>query len=225
MPSLFFDTVVIHNNDYDTDSISHTFELFSAYGIQNFIFLLDFDFTKHSVTFQKERILTFNEKLKKLRYRGIHTYVFNNIVFDKGVSFNKDLSKVYASRKAQSLFLELDLKHSTSYDVLAQDINRLIYTKKAFPFISHFDSIIEYSQNDEYKKLLNRSDFGFGFDLNYIFDPKKAKTLSFVIENHSIIITMISCVKDSEFLIQRIGKSNYSSMCYQIQRCLRKILA
>jgi len=232
MFSLFFDTIVIDNHSYDSDSISRTFENFSTYGIQNFIFLVDFDFTKHPISFQKEKIESLKSKLANLRYRGIRTYVFNNLAFDKGVTFNKNLPKIYASRKSQSLFLDLDLKSSIDYNVLAQDINRLIYTKKTFPIFSNFDSIIEYSQQTEYKKLLSNQNFGFAFDLNYLFAPEKSNILSKIIESHSMILptisnsvsNYISCIKDAEFLVQRIGKQNYSALCYQIQRCSSKAL-
>ena len=232
MPSLFFDTLVIHNNNYDKDSICRTLDLFSACGVQNFIFLIDFDFTKNPISIQKEKINSFKANLADLRKRGMHTYVFNNIAFVKGVSLNKDLPKMYASHKVSSAFLEIDLKSSSDYDILAQDINTLIYTKKVFPLFSHFDSIIEYSPESEYKKLLSNRNFGFGFDLHYIFDPQKTDMILKIIANRTMIMPMISSdisnyisyAKDAEFLIDRIGKSNYSALCHQVQRCSSKFV-
>lgn len=230
MTSLYFDTLIIHNREYDDIALKHTLELFSGYGIKNFIFLADFDFSRNSISLQKEKIKAFKERLSSITIRGVHCFVFNNMMFEKDVTLNKEFSRLYASKKKHSMFLSLSLGSLTDYDYFARDINAMLYTYKSFPLITHFDSVLEYSSDNDYLKLLKNQNIGFGFDLNYLLNPDKINILNELISNKAMVIPIISgnissylsVMKDTEFLIERIGNNNYKALCYQIQNCSLK---
>lgn len=234
MSSPYIDTLIIQNYNYSSDSLMQTFDLFSRCGVSNFIFLFDFDFTKHSIRYQKEKIKEFKIRLTAIRPRGIHTYVFHKVRFDKGVTLNKDFSKTYTSKKSPVVFLSIDLPTATNYDILSQDINRLLYTRKVFSFITNFDSIIEYigHSNDGYEKLLSNQSFGFGFDLNYLFNTGKANVLSKLVSDNALVTPIISgdisnyisFPKDFEYLVNSSDNKNYATLCRQLQKCSLKLI-
>ena len=230
-----FNTLIIHNYNYSENSLKQTFDLFSKCGVSEFIFLFDLDFAKHSVRYQKEKLKEFKILLDNIRPRGIHTYVFHNLAFDKGVTFNKDLPKAYTSRKSPAVFLSIDLLTSTSYDNLSQDINRLLYTHKTFSFITHFDSVIEYTDGldgNGYARLISNQSFGFGFDLNYLFDSDKSGVLAKLISSNALFIptisgdvsNYISFPKDFEYLTKHSGNDDYAALCRNVQKCALKLI-
>ena len=228
-------TSIIHNYNYSDNSLKQTFELFSQCGVSDFIFLFDLDFTTHYVRYQKEKLKEFRSISDRVRPRGIRTHVFHNLNFEKGVTLNKDFPKTYTSKKSPAVFLSIDLLTSTSYDNLSQDINRLLYTRKVFSFITHFDSIIEYIGFDEangYARLLSNQGFGFGFDLNYLFNPDKTDVLSALISSNALVVPMISgdisnyisFPMDFEYLVNHSGNESYSALCRRIQKCSLKLV-
>ena len=228
-------TLIIHNYNYSGDSLRQTFDLFAKCGVSDFIFLFDLDFSKHSIRYQKEKLKEFKILIGNVRPRGIRTHVFYNLSFDKGVTLNKDLSKAYTSKRSPAIFLSIDLPTATSYDTLSLDINRLLYTHKVFSFFTHFDSIIEYIDDHDtngYLKLISNASFGFGFDLNYIFDPDKSAVLSRLISSNAMVAPMISgdlsnyisFPKDFEYLVKHSENGDYAALCRQIQKCSLKLV-
>ena len=127
MTSLGFDTVLVNNRIYDEDGILQLFNTLSVYDVRNFIFLSNFDITVNSFSLESEKIKGFKAFLSKLAPRGIHTYVYYNTFFDKGLVHNKDFNRLYALKKKSSLFINMPLLSKAVYEELAADINYMMY--------------------------------------------------------------------------------------------------
>jgi hypothetical protein len=215
--------------------LKQTFDFFAKCGVSDFIFLFDLDFSNHYIRNQKEKLREFKALINDIRPRGIHSHVFHNLIFDKGIAFNKDLPKAYTSRRSPAVFLSIDLNSANNYNELSQDINRLLYTHKVFSFFTHFDSIIEYIDDldtNDYLNLFSNQGFGFGFDLNYLFDPSKSAILSRLVLSNAMVAPMISgdlsnyisFPRDFEYLVERSGNNDYAALCRKISKCALKLI-
>ena len=231
MTSLGFDTIVIHNHWYDNDSLSELLNTFSYYGIKNFIFLSDFDFSLNSLSVENEKLNNFKARFSKASLpRGVFCKAFYNLSIDKGSAFNKDIKRVYSVRKYRSLFVNLPLFTETNHELIAQDINHLIYRQKAFPVFSHFDGIINTTSKEFYSKLIKNTSVGFAMDINYIFDPNNASVILDMIKSKALIVPMIAhhnsnyvgVLNEAEFFMEKIGKKNYYQLCTQMRKCATK---
>ncbi len=226
--SLGFDTVIVNNRMYDTESLSLLFNQLLKHDIKNYIFLSDFDFINNSFSLEADRIKKFKVLLKDITPYGVHTKICYNLNFEHDVSFNKELKRLYAYRKNSSLFISLptmlDLK---IYDSFSIDLNRLIYRLNAFPLCVDFDKVIETSNMDICMRLLKNPRIAFGFDLSYLFSPEKLDFLKTLIQNNSLVIPTISQdILQYEYLdyfyeklLDNIGKEKYYQLCTKINKC------
>ena len=230
LTSLGFDTIVINNRQYDDDSLCLVFDLFSGCGIRNFIFLSDFDFENDSFGIERDKIIIFKNKLSSLTDRKINFKVFFNLYVSSGFSFNKDVKRFYSVKKNRSLFAQLPLFTDLGFDLIAHDVNNLIYRQKSFPVFSSFDTVINTASEDFCKKLMNNKNMGLGFDINYIFDPSNLQLFSEILNSKTLILPMIShdisnyvgISKSAEYFMEIYGIKNYYKMCSLINKCASK---
>ncbi len=230
LTSLGFDTVIINNCDYDSQSLTFLFELLSKSDVKNFVFASDFDFAQNSFSLENQKIDNFKSYLKNISFRGIHQKVFYNLILSQGSIFNDEFKRVYAVKKYNSLFITLPLFTHTYYESLATDINHMIYRHKAFPVIMNFDKILDTASEDFCDMLINTSQMGFGLDVNYIFAPAKLTHIEKLLRKGSLIFPTIShhasnyvgIMNEAEAFMENIGKRNYYQLCTQIRRCAAK---
>lgn len=227
MTSLGFDTVLVNNRIYDDDGILQLFNTLSVYDVRNFIFLSDFDITVNSFSLESEKIKGFKAFLSKLAPRGIHTYVYYNTFFDKGLVHNKDFNRLYALKKKSSLFINMPLLSKAVYEELAADINYMLYRKNAHPLCTGFDMNLETSDSSVCEHLLSCKGFSFGFELNYIFSKDKRSFLDEIVKNKTFFIPTITrpiveytdILHNAEETLKYIGKRDYYQICASINRC------
>ena len=227
LTSLGFDTVLIHNRRYTDGELEQLFSLFSQYDVKNFIFLCDFDFALDSITIERQRTLDFLERAAVMAPRGVYVKAFYNVIANGGFAFNKDIKRIYANKKRRSLFVGLPLFTDNSFDVIAHDLNNLIYRQKTFPVFTGFDGVLNTASPEFCRKLIKNGNVGFGFDLNYLFDPKNAKLLFELLESRVLFLPMIShdisnyvgVIKSAEYIMEEIGKKSYYQLCSQIRKC------
>ena len=230
LASLGFDTIIVNNRRYDEESLSELFNLLFPFGVNKFIFLLDFDLSLDSFSVQFEKIQRFAKIVSNISPRGARSKIFYNLILDKGSSFNPEFNRLYSVKKARSLFLSLPLFTDTNYEVIAQDLNNMIYRMNAFPLITNFDMVVETSANIFWQKLLSVSNLGVSVDINYLFDPEKLGFAEALILNKTPLIPSVSrdianyvgIVNEAEFFFEKIGKKKYYSICSQISRCSSK---
>lgn len=230
LTSLGFDTVIINNGDYDSQSLAFLFELLSKSDIKNFVFASDFDLSQNSFSLENQKINNFKAYLKNISFRGIHNKVFYNLIFSQGATFNDEFKRLYAVKKYNSLFITLPIFTDTFYESLAADINHMIYRHKAFPVILNFDKILDTASEDFCDMLINTSHIGFGLDVNYIFDPAKLRYIDKLLCKGSMIIPTIchhmsnyvGIMNEAESFMENIGKRKYYQLCAQIRRCAAK---
>ncbi len=227
MASLGFETVIVNNHEYDFDSISLLFETFSKYGVTNFIFISNFDLTVNSFCFESQKIKNFKLKLSKLTPRGIHTKVFYNLIFDKGAIFNKDVKRLIAVKKHNSLLLTLPKLDSNNYDIFAQDMNHLLYKSGITALFTNFDRFIEGSENDIAMRLLRNPKVSAGFDLRYLFSNDKQFITDELISNNALFLPMVShsvldyvdIMNNSEEFRKRVSKDKFYKLSSNSRKC------
>lgn len=227
MTSLGFDTVLVNNRIYDEDSILQLFNTLSVHDVRNFIFLSDFDITVNSFSLEFEKIKSFKAFLSKLAPRGVHTYVYYNTFFDKGLVHNKDFNRLYALKKKSSLFINMPLLSKAVYEELAADINYMLYRKSARPLCTGFDLNLETSDMSVCEHLLACKGLSFGFELNYIFSKDKRPLLAEIVKNKTFFIPTITrpvieykdIIHSAEEVLNDIGKRDYYQLCASINRC------
>ncbi len=226
--SLGFDTLIVNNRIYDRHSLSLLFEGFSRHDIKNYIFLSDFDFTTDSLSLKSEKSKNFQNTLKSIAPRGVHTKVCFNLCFGGGVASNPQLRRIYANKKSSALFIGLPTMIDThSYQHFALDINRLIYKINALPLCTGFDKILETSDSDICIRLLQNPKLAFGFDLNYLLSPVNSDFLKQISTIKPLLIPTISNYIEAygdidyfhEKALENIGKDNYYSICSKINKC------
>ena len=76
LTSLGFDTIVVNNRQYDDDDLCLLFDLFCACGIKNFIFLSDFNFENDSFSIERDKIISFKNKVSSVTNHKINSKVF-----------------------------------------------------------------------------------------------------------------------------------------------------
>ncbi len=227
MTSLGFDTVIVSNRMYDSDSISALFDTLSKHDIRNFIFISDFDLATNSFAIETEKIKKFEAMLSNLAPRGIHTKVVYNLLFSKGVVYNQSFRRLYALKKHSSVFIEPPVMTEDIYADIAQDINYMLYRKKCKPLLTRFDVSLELSDNKVCEHFMNCPSFCFGFDANYIFSLDKYSLISNIVKNKTLFIPMIakdiSAYEDLSFYAEnlkaKLGKNDYYKFCTCINKC------
>ena len=231
LTSLGFDAVIINNGDRNVQGLTFLFELLSKSDIKNFVFASDFDFAQNSFSLENQKINNFKAKLKNISSSGgLHHKVFYNLILTQGSVFNDEFKRIYAAKKYNSFFVTLPLFTHTAYDSLATDINQMIYRHKAFPVILNFDKILDTASVDFCDMLINTSQFGFGLDINYIFDPAKRAYIEKFLRKGSLIFPTIShdisnyvgIMNEAEAFMKNMGRRNYYQLCTQIRRCTGK---
>ena len=232
LSSLGFDTVVVNNHSYDSQSISTLFSLLYPNGVSNFIFLSDFGFTQNSFSLESSKIHGFKNDLKAISPRGVHSKIFYNLSFERGCAFNPEFERIYALRKFNSLFIELPMFLDNEYASLATDINYALYRRKTFALISNFDALTETTSDSLWKKLLAVPNLAFGLDINFIFAPKNVDKIRALINNNCPILPTVShhvsnyvgIMNEAEFFMETIGKQNYYYLCNRIRKCSEKFI-
>ncbi len=227
LTSLGFDTVLIHNRRYTDDELEQLFSLFSQYDVKNFIFLCDFDFEVDAITIERQRTIDFLDRAESMAPRGVHIKAFYNVIASNGFAFNKDIKRIYANKKYRSLFVGLPLFTDNSFDAIAHDLNNLIYRQKTFSVFTCFDGVINTASQEFCQKLIKNSNVGFGFDLNYMLDPKNLPLIFDLLNSRTLLLPMIShdisnyvgVIKSAEHTMEEIGKKNYYQLCSQIHKC------
>ncbi len=227
--SIGFDTLIVNNRSYAEDDLSELFELFVPLGIKNFVFLFEFDLANTSFLRVNKKISLLEERLSMITPRGIHSSVKLELIFDSGAPFNSDLSKLYASRSKHSLFVALPIFPRTDDNVFATDLNRLLYRSSSFPIFTSFQNITE-TAPAEFVSRLTATDAGFGFDLNYLLRTDRPELTKSLISNNALILPMIShqpanyvgIMNEISYFKEIYGKSEYYTLCSQINRCSSK---
>jgi hypothetical protein len=159
--------------------------------------------------------------------RGVNVKVFYNLLLERGAAFNKDIKRLYADKKHSSLFVSLPLMLDRNYDAIANDVNHLLYRRKAFPVFTDFNMTLETSSYDFCTKLLSSIKAGFCFDVNYLFDPKNVKLAETMLASGARLIPTIShdlsnyvgIMNEADFFMEKIGKSSYYRLCSLITGC------
>ena len=230
LTSLGFDTIVVNNREYDNENLCLLLDLFCKCGIKNFIFLSDFDLERNSFRLEHDKIIDFKNRISTVVPYTIHPKVFFNLYVTNGFSSNKDIKRCYSVKKNRFLFAQLPMFTDINFDLIAHDLNNLMYRQKSFPVFSSFDTILNTASDDFCKKLINNKNIGFCFDINYIFDPKNVELFSSVLNSKAFILPMIShnisnyagILKSAEFFMGIYGNSNYHKLCSLINKCASK---
>lgn len=224
--SIGFDTLIVNNRAYAEDDLLALFELFVPLGVKNFVFLFEFDLAATSFLRVEQKISPLKELLSRITPRGVHSAVRLSLVFDKGVSFNSALPKLYTSRTKKSLFVSLPIFPQTDDNAFATDLNRLIYRSGSFPVFTSFQNITETASSDFSFKLLSTPS-GFGFDLNYLLRTDHPDLTRTLIDSNVFILPFIShelsnyvgIVNEISYFKETTGKNEYYKICSQINRC------
>lgn len=224
--SIGFDTLIVNNRAYAEDDLLALFELFVPLGVKNFVFLFEFDLAATSFLRVEQKISPLKELLSRITPRGVHSAVRLSLVFDKGVSFNSALPKLYTSRTKKSLFVSLPIFPQTDDNAFATDLNRLIYRSGAFPIFTCFENIIRTAPSDFAHKLL-ATPSGFGFDLNYLLRIDNRELARTLIASNTLVLPVIShelanyvgIVNETSCFKEVFGKNDYYKICSQINRC------
>ena len=229
---LGFDTIIVNNQLYDDQSLCALSSLFTSIGVNKFIYLSPFEFSKNSFSIEFLKINSFKNNLKKISKRGVRSSVFYNLIPERGSVFNPDFKRIYALKKFNSLFIELPMFLDNEYDNLATDINYLLYRHKAFTVVSNFDKILETSSPELCKKLLSVPNLAFALDVNFLFDPKNTDTVKTLLDSNCLILPSIThhisnyvgIINEAEFLMEIIGKRDYYLLCSKIRKCSEKFI-
>lgn len=227
LSSLGFDTVIVNNQSYDDDSLALLFELLVPLDVINYIFAFDFDLTLNAVSLHNERLKKFKSRASSLSPRGVHIFAFSNVLLDKGFSLNKDINRLKAVKSPPAMISSLPLFADKNYDVIARDVNQIIYRKHNFLLISNFKQVLETSSYEFCQKLLSAKGVGFGIDINYLFDPAKLYLAKDILKFKSDFIPTIShhisnyvgIVNEAQHFLDIFGKKDYYDLFRRVRKC------
>lgn len=227
MNTLGFDTVVVNVKLYSKDDIQRMFEIFIPAGINNFIFVCDFNTVADNLTFKLESAKKFKNEISVLAPRGVHIKTAQAALFEYGISQNPYCRKISVSRKDQATFISLPIFPDLLDNRFATEINKLLYGKKMFPIFSNFDSITKTAPNSFTSKLISTNHAGFVYDINFLTDTSNINVCKSIVNHGTSILPSIShdignyvgILNASEHLLEALGKTAYYRLCSSINKC------
>ena len=218
---LGFDTIVLHYRNYFNNSI---IDLLYSVGIKNFVFLFDYDPLIDSISIMRYKFEKFKKDILNAVAHHIKIKCVFNLIISPGVAFNKDISRLYSNRKNKTLFLSLPMFTDTNYDLIAKDINCLLYKNNITLVISSFEKIIETTNLEFCQKFINNPRIALSVDINYLLDPMKQNFFDSLLKSNSNILPNISrdvsnyagILKSTDNILNKYGKKNYYKLCSQV---------
>ena len=218
---LGFDTIVLHYRNYFDNSI---IDLLYSLGVKNFVFLFDYDPLTDSISIMRYKFEKFKKDILNSVTHRIKIKCVFNLIISPGAAFNKDISRLYANRKNKTLFLSLPMFTDTNYDLIARDINHLLYKNNITLVLSSFEKIIETTNLEFCQKFIKNPRIALSVDINYLLDPMKQTFFKSLLQSNSNILANISrdganyvgILESTENILNKYGKKDYYKLCSQI---------
>ncbi len=199
MNFLPFDYLVISNQDFDLVSLQDTFSFFSACGIRKFIFLLNFDRSRHTVAWIKDRQKLLEQSIRLARPKGLIVQSFLNFEFSQGIVYDPTINRIL-SQNSSFLFVSLPFFCDDAW--VDADLNYLLYQKKLTPILSSFEGNIRTNSQTRLNQIFTSKAYRLSLDLNYITAADSKIRLDQIISRE---ISVIPCISHS--------LSNYVGVC------------
>ena len=165
MGFLPFDYLVISNPPTDVESLKDILSFFSERGIRKFIFLLDFDRTRYTLSQIKDRQKLLDESLRRIRPRGSSVDTFLNLILSDGIVYDSSISNL-SMNTAPFLFVKAPVLCDEAW--VDADLNYLLYKMNRFPILSSFDENILTNSPTRIDQILRSKAYRLTLDLNYI---------------------------------------------------------
>lgn len=165
MGFLPFDYLVVSNPPMDSDALKDLFSFFTEHGIRKFIFLLDFDRTRCTLSQIKERQKNLNARLRSIHPRGIIAETYLNLILSNGVVYDPSIASLFA-KKTPFLFVKTPVMCDESW--IDSDLNYLLYKMNLLPILTSFEENLRTNAHSRMDQILRSKAYRMTLDLNYI---------------------------------------------------------
>ena len=165
MAFLPFDSLVIANQDFELQSVKDTLSFFSSCGIRKFIFLINFDRSRHTVAWIKDRKKLLDRLIDSVRPGGVFVQSFLNLELSEGIIYDPTVDRLL-SKHSSFLFVKAPLFCDESW--VDADLNHLLYKKKLIPILSSFEGNISTNSKSRIDQIFTSNAYWLSLDLNYL---------------------------------------------------------
>ncbi len=165
MPFLPFDYLVISYQSFDSLSLKDTISFFSECGVRKFIFLLNFDRTRHTVSWIKDRQKLLDQSLRDVHPKGLIVCSFLNLELSEGIVYDPAVERLILNH-SPFLFVKIPLFCDDSW--IDSDLNYLLFKKKISPILTSFEGNIHTNSQARIAQMLRSQAYRFSLDLNYL---------------------------------------------------------
>ena len=216
MNFLPFDYLVVANRNFDIDSLTETVSFFSAHGIRKFIFLLNFDRTRSTVSQIKARQKNLDQSLRSLGLKGVTLHTSLCLDLSDGIVYDPSLELIF--NRSEMLFVNLPLFCDESW--VDNDLNYLLFKKKKSPILTSLEGTILTSSQDRINQIFHSKFYRLALDLNYLTSLDAESRVMQIISREIPVIPCIShdvsnyvgIVNALESLKYRLGTDSYVSL-------------
>jgi len=218
MSFLAFDYLVISDVHLDTASLKDIFSFFSELGIRKFIFLLNFDRTRHTLSQIKDRQKKFNELLRSVRPHGTLVYSFLTINLSDGVVYDPSIESLF-KKTSPFLFVKAPVLCDEAW--VDSDLNYLLYKMNCHPILTSFEENILTNSQARIDQMIRSKAYRMTLDLNYITSLDAEVRMMQIISREISVFPSIShdlsnyvgIEKALEDYKDRLGEATYARFC------------